>query len=174
MPSYGRSLSPPGRLALPPPESRSQRGSKRHAEPHYIAASMGGDSGPVQLLSQPIGKVVQPHVPGRPSAPGDRLAVTVGSRADPTVAMAFGLFFFLPSCRLPPPGRASTAVARKSTEMRSIASFIVWTLCLRTGGQGDGASDDQTAHACAGRCVVRVWSVCGENRQGAVGRQCRA
>ena len=125
---------------------------------------MGGDSGPVQLLSQPIGKVVEPHVPGRPSAPGDRLAVTVGSRADPTVAMAFGLFFFLPSCRLPPPGRASTAVARKSTEMRSIASFIVWTLCLRTGGQGDGASDDQTAHACAGRCVVRVWSVCGKHR----------
>ena len=32
-------------------------------------------------------------------------------------------------CRLPPPGRASTAVARKSNETRSIAIFIVRLTC---------------------------------------------
>ena len=65
------------------------------------------------------------------------------------------LHFLAPfSWRPPRPGSASTAVARKRTQTRSIAIFIVQKMCLRTG-RADGAGSD----ACSSRAQLRVLRV---------------
>ena len=56
------------------------------------------------------------------------------------------------SWRPPPPGSASTAVARKRIETRSIATFIVAERCLSAHGQGGGAGSD----ACSSRAAPQL------------------
>ena len=68
----------------------------------------------------------------------------------------FKLAFSFVSWRPPPPGSASTAVARKRIETRSIATFIVAERCLSAHGQGGGAGSDACSSRAASCGVLRV------------------
>ena len=120
------------------------------ALPGHVAPALPGLVALV-LAPVPAGGLFSSEVEGEGEDGGEGVAGEGAGEEGGEGGWFFKLAFSFVSWRPPPPGSASTAVARKRTQTRSIATFIVQKVCLRTGravARGRTRAPAERHHSC--------------------------